>query len=88
MAQVYKKHPFSKQEWPSDEFGLRRPVIQKHFSGNVLPLYILEKVVVRSNGPHTRYIIYIYIYICLVPVHSVYIIYTDSAHGRNTHPTV
>ena len=35
---MQKRQLFSKQEWHSDEFGLRRPVIQIFFGGNVLPL--------------------------------------------------
>ena len=37
MAQ-YTKHHFSKREWHCDDSGLRRQVIQKYFTGNVLPL--------------------------------------------------
>ena len=45
MARVYKNVIyFSKQNWRSDDFGLRNPVIGKYFSRNLWPLSIVERV--------------------------------------------
>ena len=38
MAHVYTNKKKAKQDWYSDDYGLRKPVIQKQNSGKVLPL--------------------------------------------------
>ena len=48
---IRKRH-FSKQDWHSDDFGLRSSVIQKHFSGNALPLSLNASLLVGWERSH------------------------------------
>ena len=71
MVQVYNKTPFSKQNWNSDNFGFRSPVIQRNNGGNECDTSIVERVEILKYL--LSFCVYDWVLITAVPREGVFL---------------